>query len=161
MKKITVGGKEYTLEYTIGASLYDDCVTSVMQMLGSIAFTETQDAKDRLMSQMSVMGGVPRTTLNVLYAGLLEHHGTGEFAGDDSDRTVTGIADAKRIAATYIKEHKETGDGSFMDIFSLCLECMGDDDFLTLIGIDKMMETTNIPKVSKKRSRSKKETTEQ
>ena len=30
MKKITIGKKEYTFEFTIEASLYDDCTKSVM-----------------------------------------------------------------------------------------------------------------------------------
>ena len=158
MKELTIDGKKYTLEYTIGASLYDDCVTSVMRLMASLAYAETIETREMVNEQINIMGGVPKVTLTVFYAGLLEHHGTGELAGDDSDETVPDMKAARKIVQKYLRENKGADSGSWMDIFNLCLACMGDDDFLTLIGIDKMMDA-NIP-ATKKRGRQKKETIE-
>lgn len=154
MKTLNIGGKDYTLEYTIGASLYDDCVVSVMNLLTSSVYAERgiADQRKALQEQLSVVGGIPKVTLTVFYAGLLEHHGTGEYAGDDSDETVESLKDAKRIIGSYLQENKDTGNGTWIDVLNLCTECMGDDGFLTMIGVDKMIEMQTPRKTTKKKT---------
>lgn len=162
MKNINIDGKEYTLEYTIGASLYDECVVSVMKLLSSYAYAESDELKGNTKAivdeQLTIMGGIPKVALNCFYAGLLEHHGTGEYAGENSDGSVSSIVVARGLIGKYLKESKENGTGgTFMDVFNMCVECMGDDDFLTLIGVDDMISTMTPQKKSTKRGRPKKE----
>lgn len=153
MKKLTVGGKEYTLEYSIGASLYEECVTSVVSLLGSAAMDDDNDeSKEAMLERIGLMGGIPKVAATVLYAGLLEHHGTGEYASDSSDGSIPDKRAVLGLFRTFNEEHKESGDGSWMDIFNLCLECMGDDDFFGLIGLNQLMEQATPKKRTRKKA---------
>jgi len=158
MKNITIDGKEYTLEYTIGASLYEECITSIVGLIGTIAMgSENENTREAMLEQVAIMGGLPKVAATVFYAGLLEHHGTGEYAGETSDMTIPDKKAVYSLFRKYNAENKESGKGSWMDIFNLCLECMGDDDFFGMIGLEEMMQTQGIETVTpKKTARTKK-----
>ena len=64
---IKIGGKEYKLEFTFEASMYSDCVSSVMSVLGGLSGGD-------MRTQIASMSDIPKTAVTLLYAGLLEHH---------------------------------------------------------------------------------------
>ena len=142
MKRITINKKEYTLEFTIEASLYDECTKSVMDMFvkgGMIqGAAEDNNAEDALENLIETISNLPKKALTLFYAGLLEHH------GPEGDGSIIGMADAKKLLATYLKESEK----SFRDVLSDMMQLMADDHFFELIGLDKMTEdlTEKLPK---------------
>lgn len=74
-KLLKIGNKEYKLEYNIEASLYDECVKSVMNTL-----LATSGGVDKTPEEMiSGMANIPNTALTVFYAGLLQYHGDSQM----------------------------------------------------------------------------------
>ncbi len=134
MKRITINKKEYTFEFTIEASLYDDCTKSVMDIFvkGGMmqGAAETNDMEGALENLLDTIANIPQKALTLFYAGLLEHH------GPEGDGTIQSKSDAKKVLTAYIKEENK----SFRDIFSEMMEQMAEDSFFDLIGLDKMTE---------------------
>ena len=129
-KVLKIGGKDYKLEYTVEASLYDDCVSSVTSLMVGISESEDKNDIKKLVKEIS---NIPKTTLIIFYAGLLEAH------GPEGDGTVSDLKDAKSLIRTYLEEHKDDEDGNFYGIMTLCIEKMGEDNFFDLIGLNKML----------------------
>lgn len=142
MKKITINKKEYSLEFTIEASLYDECTKSVMDMFvkgGMIqGAAEDNNAEDALENLIETISNLPQKALTLFYAGLLEHH------GPEGDGSIQGMNDAKKLLASYLRE----SNNSFRDVLSDMMQLMADDHFFELIGLDKMTEelTADLPK---------------
>ena len=134
MKKITIDNKEYTFEFTIEASLYDECTLSIMDTFvkgGMVkGAAEDEDLENAMSNLLETIANMPTKALTLFYAGLLEHHGA------EGDKTVRSKSDAKKILAKYIKEN----DVSFRDVFSEMMEIMADDNFFDLIGLTQMTE---------------------
>lgn len=150
MKKININGKEYILEFTIEASLYNDCTEKITNlMLNSIEASDKEDLKEMVSS----MSDIPQTTLTMFYAGLLEHH------GKDGDGSVLNLSDAKDLIKSYCKEHSDDETGNFYGIMELLLEVMYDDGFFKQIGLEQMMKQTEVKaeQVKKKSTRKKTE----
>lgn len=129
-KILNVNGEEYKLEYSIEASLYNDCIEKVVGLMYNM--DEGQNRKD-VQKMLSGISDIPNTAIICLYAGLLEHHGT-----DVGDGSVPNIAAAKRIASNLLR-NKENEIKNWYDVFTLCLEQMGEDGFFELIGLDAML----------------------
>lgn len=143
MRRLTINGKEYTVEFSIEASLYNECTEATMNMI--LAFGEAQgeaqslddvkgeDAKEVFMSAMrktiQSAARIPQTATTLFYAGLLEHHGR------RGDNTVRSMDDASDLIADYIRESKT----DFYSIMNLMLECMGEDHFFDLTGLSKFL----------------------
>lgn len=120
-KLLKIGNKEYKLEYSIEASLYDDCVKSVMNTL-----LATSGGVDKTPEEMiSGMANIPNTALTVFYAGLLQYHGD----NPDADGSVPTLATAKKLVTQFIQEHKDDEQGNFYGVFAMCLEQMEEDGF--------------------------------
>lgn len=132
-KTLKIGEREYKLEYSVEASLYADCVSSITGMWTDIGMAgEEKDIKKALGG----MSNIPQTALTMFYAGLMEAHGT----HPDGDGTVPDIQTAKRLIAQYIKEHKEDDTGNFYGVMQICIEQMGEDNFFELTGMNPMMK---------------------
>ena len=116
---VKIGGKEYKLEFSFEASMYSDCVSSVMSVLGGLS-------GDDIRTQISSMSDIPKTAVTLLYAGLLEHH------GDELN-----FNDAKMLARQWILEQGE--DGNFYALLKLCIDQMGEDGFFKLTGLEDML----------------------
>ena len=131
MKKITIKDKEYTITFTIEASLYDECTKSVMDqfvksgMVSSAA--EDGDTDSAIENVLDTIASLPQRTLTLFYAGLLENHGS------YGDKSVLGKNDAKNILAAYLRESKK----SYRDVFAEMMEIMADDSFFDLIGLNQ------------------------
>lgn len=140
-KLLSINGKDYKLEYTIEASLYDKCVESTAGLLAK--FGGAAQEKDT-MAMINGIANIPQTALTVFYAGLLEAHGT----HPDGDGRVPDIETAKKLLASLLREHKDDELGDFYGVFEMCLSQMEEDGFLKLAGLETVMETMN-PKTKK------------
>lgn len=144
---MNIGGKDYRLEYTIEASLYDECTEKLINFIGNTAVaalepewpdgtTEEQKInarKELLKNSISGISNLPQTALTIFYAGLLEYHGI------NGDGTVRSKQDAKELVREYFKEHSEDGTDTFYDLLMVCIEQMGEDGFFKRTGLEKMM----------------------
>lgn len=148
-KIFKAGGKDYKLEYTLQTTLYEECSEKLMVFLASISAGDAEDENKEektyeeiiqkrlatIKQSVSGLAKIPQTALTLLYAGLLEHHGTGK----NGDGTVRSKDDALEIASQFIEEHKEDGTGNFYDILTICLEQMGDDNFFKKAGLESVL----------------------
>lgn len=143
MKTLKIGNKEYTIEFSIEASLYKDCTEKVTNLMTGVAVAEN---KADIKALISTMTDVPQTTLHMLHAGLLEHQ---------EDWT---MADTKALIKQYFLERKGQEDGNYYSLMELLLEDMGNDGFFELIGLDKMFQTEEKKKAPKTPQDHKKKT---
>lgn len=128
-KVITVDKEDYKLEFSIEASLYHECIEKITGLMFDIDSGQTENDVKKLLSGVS---DIPNTTITCFYAGLLEHHGS------EGDGRVKSITDAKRLAVKLLKD--EGSDiNNWYDLFSLCIEQMGEDGFFDLIGLGDML----------------------
>lgn len=144
-KIITISGNDYKLEYTIEASLYADCVKEIAGLFSSLALASDEKDVSKIISSVA---NIPQTTLIVFYAGLMEHHGD----HPDGDGKVPNIATAKRLLASYIREHSEDEFGNFYGVLELCIEQMEEDDFFNLTGIGAFLDEVFKSSKTKKKS---------
>lgn len=132
MKKITIDKKEYKIEFTIEASLYDEGTKSIMDFLvtgGLISnAAEEQNVEGAKEYFVSSLANIPQTTLTLFYAGLLEHHGS------EGDGSILSKSDAKKLLATYLKESNK----SFRDVLGEMISQMAEDNFFDLIGLNQV-----------------------
>ena len=133
MKTIEIGGKEYTLVYTIEASLYGELTEKITSIMLDVGMAQNQSDIKKMITSMS---DVPQTVLTMLYAGLLEKHGT-----EVGDGTITCKADAKKLIRQYFEEHSTEEGGDFFSIMEMLIVAMADDDFFNRIGLAKMLAT--------------------
>lgn len=129
MRTLEIAGKEYTIEYTIEASLYEECTEKVTSLMFGVA---GQDNEDGIKEVISTMKNIPQTALTMFYAGLLEHHGR------CGDGTVLSKDDAKMLLRKYFDEHKDDETGNFYGIMEVLLGQMGDDGFFKQIGLEQL-----------------------
>lgn len=148
-KVLNIGGQDYKLEYSIEASLYADCVSELTNILTDVGIAGIQKDVKMIISGIS---NVPKATLSMFYAGLMEAHGT----HPDGDGKVPDINTAKKLITQYIKEHSEDGLGNFYNIMQMLIAQMEEDGFFKLIGLEtlteKMMDASKKPKENKKAS---------
>ena len=129
MKRITIGKKEYTFEFTVEAALYDECTERLSGLF--LKLGEGQENGD-VKAVLSGIANIPQTTLALFYAGLLEHH------GDCGDETVLSKSDAKKLLKVYLEEHKEEENGDFYGILEMLMGCMEDDGFFKRTGLTRL-----------------------
>ena len=148
---IKIGGEEYKLEYSFEASMYSDCVSSVMKIIGGLS-NETD-----IHEQIAGMSDIPKVAVTLLYAGLLEHHGI------EGDNKVMNLRTAKMLAKQWILEQGE--DGNFYELLTLCTNQMGEDGFFKLIGLEEILspeaeEKKPVPKKPQDHQKKARKTTE-
>ena len=126
MRTLTVGNVDYTIEFSIEASLHKDCTEKVTCLMAGIAEAQSKDDIKILISNMA---DIPQTTLHMLHAGLLENQPNWD------------ISKTKAVIKRYLIERKGQEDGNYYSLMELLLEEMGNDGFFALIGLDKMFRT--------------------
>lgn len=129
MKILEIDGKDYKLEYTMEASLYEECTERVTTLMFDVSDAEDENG---IKNVISAIKNIPQTSLTMFYAGLLEHH------GERGDRTVLSKNDAKTLLRKYFDEHKEDETGNFYGMMELLLTQMGEDGFFKQIGLEQM-----------------------
>ena len=142
MKLITIGGKEYKFEFSIEASLYGEVTEKVASLM--FALDEAGD-NDDIQKMVSSLADVPKTSLTMFYAGLLEHH----------SHEIRSIEDAKKLVKEYFSEDKEQ---NFYALMQDMIECMNDDDFFKQNGLGQMMAVPTEKEVKKPQDHKKKTT---
>lgn len=149
MLELKIGNKDYKIEFSIEASLYKDCTEQVTTLMSEMF---NPDGNKNIKDVISTMSNIPQTTLTMFYAGLLEHH------GEDGDRTVLSLSDAKKLIKQYIGEHKEEESGNFFGIMKMLIEQMGTDGFFKQIGLEQVAETVPTKKAKMPQDHKKKQT---
>ena len=143
-KVIRINGEDYKVEFSIEASLYNDCIEKITGLMFDV---DAGQSTNNIKQALSGISDIPNTAVHCLYAGLLEHHGT-----ESGDGKVPNLATAKRLAAALLKD-ENSEYSNWYDILTMCANQMGEDGFFELIGLTGLMtgeETTQ------KRGRKKK-----
>ena len=153
MKIININGIDYKFEFTIEASLYNECTEKVVGLMTSIA--EGTESGKGLKDIISTISDIPKTSLTIFYAGLLEHHGPETITANP----VHSVKDAKRLLKEYFAEHAEDGTGNFYDVLQIMIEVMAEDGFFKQIGLEQMMNDPAEQKAPKKPQDHKKKAT--
>lgn len=133
---LEIGGKDYQIEYTFEASMYNECTEQIIDfMTNSVMMSEKEQSEENIKEMLKGMTTIPSLTLTMFYAGLLEHHGV------DGDGSVPDKIIAKQLMKQYMKEHQgQIGDNAY-DILNMLLGQMGADGFFKQIGLEQMMKT--------------------
>lgn len=126
-KIIPIDGKDYKLEFTIEASLCRECIEKISGLM--VDLSKSDDIKQML----SGVSDIPYTALICFYAGLLEHHGS----QPDGDGTVPDINAAKRLAVKLLRDENSDID-NWYDLFTTCIDQMGEDGFFDLVGMTNL-----------------------
>lgn len=148
-KVLTIGGKDYRLEYTIEAALYKDGVDRLIDFLGGTFGAEGADAiaeklpneDDKRTARVEIVKNLksevtnlPNTALILFYSGLLEHH------GEDGDQSVMSISEAKHLAKQLFTEQPDDGIKDFASLLATCINQMGTDGFFKTTGLETLMK---------------------
>lgn len=136
---VKINGNDYKFEFSIEASLYNDCIESVMGLMIDMDASGNSDRK----AVLSTISDMPHVAVTCFYAGLLEHHGT-----EAGDGKVPNLDKAKELAKTLLRD-KESDINNWYDILTLCTEQMAEDGFFDLIGLTDMVGTSNRKKAPK------------
>ena len=129
-----INGREYTLRYSVEASLYDECVEKTTNIM--VKFEEasdTNDDKEAIRRVLGAISNIAQTTVSMFYAGLLENYGTGKHG----DGTIKSIEDAKDLIRDYFEENE---NANYWDMMTAMLDQMGKDGFFKRIGLESMTD---------------------
>lgn len=153
MKKLTINGKEYTLEYSFDAVEDRDCVQAMFKILSGAYVARRAvgvNENDIIEAGSAIIDGmsdqvteIPHVVNVTFSAGLLENH--------------EGVTkeEAKNLLRTYMKETKT----SYMGMFELIRDCMEEDGFFDLSGLTEMIQAMNNAAMEKTEKITKKKTT--
>lgn len=145
-KVITINGEEYKFEYSVEASLYDECIESITNLMMDFSNVSGGSIEgEEIKRFVGSIARLPRTAAHCFYAGLLEHHGKGR----NGDGSVPNFNAAKQLITDMLYDDgNEINDWN--DVLSLCLDQMNEDGFFALIGLtDK--KPTKVPQDHKKK----------
>ena len=131
MKIITINSKEYTIEYTMEASLYKEGIEELTRYMMRMDPSMLESPETIISS----IADLPHTVLTMFYAGLLEYH---------SDEIKTE-KHAKNLLKEYFAEHKEDETGNFYGMMGIIFDCMRDDGFFNQLGLTQMLATEEAP----------------
>ena len=124
-KILNIGGKDYKFEFSIEASLYNDCIEKITELMINI---DSRDENQDIKSMVASVSDIPSTAISCFYAGLLEHHGA------EGDRSVLDKKDAKALIRVMFAD--QDGDiHNWYDVLDLCASQMREDGFFELIGL--------------------------
>lgn len=163
-KVLTIGGKDYRLEYNVEASLYKDGVDRLINFLsgalgasGEAELTKGLSDEDKTKVRIELMQNLrsevinlPDTALTLFYAGLLEYHGL------DGDGSVLTKSDAKKLVKQLFAEQPEDGITDFASLLEVCMTQMGEDGFFKRTGLEKIAEQSEAAKPNRATRRAQK-----
>ena len=147
MKTITIGGKDYTLEFSFDAAENRELVQKMFNVVSGAYLVKNgkfdengNEKREQVVGTMidgvsEMVSEIPHICITAFYAGLLENNPQTK-------------EDAKNLMKSYMKENKI----SFNKLFDEIKACMEDDGFFDLSGLTEMIQTMNenIEKESKK-----------
>lgn len=162
-KIINIDGKDYKQEFTVEASLYNDCTERLIDFMFATATAQAESEvaqnaneeerekryKESLKAGIGGIATLPTLAMTLWYAGFMEYHG----ADGIDDNSVKTMRDAKILYKKYYAEHPE--ESSYYDIVGMCIEQMDKDGFFQRIGLDKMIETPSPKEPQDRRKKAK------
>lgn len=157
--QLSVGNKEYIIEFTFEAAESEAVQTAFDYFSGAYMFKgmsdEGTDEEKRVKQLDAMIGGIsamPKLAIDFLFMGLLENHGPcGEITQDVLTRS-----DAKAIYKQFCKENPESDLVMQSNLFEALKEQMEADGFFKRIGLEKMMQIMSNPNpVSEKKTTKK------
>ena len=133
MRELKINGKIYILKFTHKAAKCQKCVQKVFELLTGASVMRGMDNREEptlagmLTGVAYQVGEIPSLCDTLMYAGLKAENpvDTEEEAGD--------------LLISYMEE---TGK-DYAEIFESLKECMEEDGFFKISGIDKMIQNMN------------------
>ncbi|MGN0378541.1 MAG: hypothetical protein ACI4EU_03025 [Butyrivibrio sp.] len=143
MKTIKIGEQEYTLEFTFEAAECKNLIQNMFNLLTGAYMVNGDNAMQAMINgSANMLSEIPHICITAFYAGCLENNPVTE-------------QEARKLLKQYMKENNLTFSNVIKDI----QECMKDDGFFRLTGLETMMESFNQPeKKPKTRAQKAKET---
>lgn len=139
MKTLKIGGKDYTVEYSIEASLYPACTETIMDTFINMGVgngaVENNDAMTVIDTIKKTVSNIPKKALVLFHAGLLENHGLSEN-------------ESKELLKEYLRESKKT----FRDVLEELMGVVNEDNFFDLVGLNQIFPTEETENQPKKRN---------
>lgn len=140
MKILTIGGKDYKVEFSFEAAEYKDCVDRVFKIVSGSYLMKNGPSEDgeKVSMTTAIMDGtsdmvsdIPKIAVTTLYAGLLENN------------PVENEQAARALFKQFVKENPEDDRASFWGMYDFLRDCMEEDGFFKLTGMDKVIDKLN------------------
>lgn len=139
MKTLKIGDKEYILEFSFEAAKHRQLINKMFKMMsgsylgrsgltGAADETKADRAAALIDGVADMYSEMPDTAITAFYAGLMENN------------AVLNEAEARKLLKQYFKENSDDESATFPGMFNLLKECMEEDGFFKLTGLDKMIE---------------------
>lgn len=137
MRILTIGGKEYKIEFSFDAAEYKACVDKVFKVVSGgyimkrgITGEEgkAEMAKAMMDGTADMISDMASLSITCFYAGLLEN---------------TPVKDekaAKQLFKQFVKENPDDDRASFLGMYEFLKGCMEEDGFFKLTGLDKYLK---------------------
>ena len=130
--QLTIAGKKYTIVYSVAATMCDDLLETIVDMVKAASGEEN--------SSFAFAGKLPKMTKILFYGGLLQMHGS----RGNGDSSVRSREDAEELLFQYFTENPKV---TLASLFNDLYKQMGEDNFLSRIGLGAEEEN---PKPQKK-----------
>ncbi|WP_024295055.1 hypothetical protein [Lacrimispora indolis] len=136
MRILTIGGKDYKVEFSFEAAEYKDCVDSIFKVISGsyIMKNGPTDENEKISVATAILNGtsdmvsdIPKIAVTALYAGLLENN------------PVENEQAAKALFKQFVKENPDDECASFWGMYDFLRDCMEEDGFFKLTGMDKVI----------------------
>lgn len=137
MRILTIGGKEYQIEFSFDAAEYKACVDKIFKVVsgGYImkrGITE-KDGKAEIAEALTdstadMFSDIASLSITCLYAGLLENN------------PVEDEKAARQLLKQFVKENPDDGRASYFGMYEFLKECMEEDGFFKLTGLDRYLK---------------------
>ena len=140
MKVLTIGGKDYKVEFSFEAAECKDCVDKVFKVVSGSYLMKNGPSEDgeKVSMATAIMDGtsdmvsdIPKIAITALYAGLMENN------------PVENEQAAKALFKQFVKENPDDERASFWGMYDFLRDCMEEDGFFKLTGMDKVIAKLN------------------
>ena len=137
MRILTIGGKEYQIEFSFDAAEYKACVDKVFKVVsggyimkrGITGEEEKAEMAEAMMDGTADMfSDMASLSITCFYAGLLENN------------PVEDEKAAKQLFKQFVKENPDDDRASFLGMYEFLKGCMEEDGFFKLTGLDKYLK---------------------
>lgn len=137
MRILTIGGKEYQIEFSFDAAEYKACVDKVFKVVSGgyiikrgITGEEgnAEMAKAMMDGTADMISDMASLSITCFYAGLLENN------------PVKDEKAAKQLFKQFVKENPDDDRASFLGMYEFLKGCMEEDGFFKLTGLDKYLK---------------------
>lgn len=133
MREIKINGKIYTIKFTHKAAKCQNCVQSVFELVtGTVMMGNLPTDREPTISDMINSVGIQVAKIPSLCDTLM-------FAGLKAENPVATEEEAGDLLIEYMEE---TGK-NYTEIFESFKECMTEDGFFKIAGIEDMIQKMN------------------